>query len=83
MVVFYWNLNQGVQYFDVKQKSHTVQSEAKIDSTFFDPPKFLGKFFAKIHVWANSHLLKTYLGNSAGIYDLANGGLRRPSNFIG
>ena len=57
-----------------------IQFEAKIDSSFFDPPKFLGKFFAKIYVWANSHLLKTYLGNSAGIYDHANGGLC--SNFI-
>ena len=32
----------------------------KLDQTLIKPAKFLGKFFVKIYVWANSHLLKTY-----------------------
>ena len=32
----------------------------KLDLTFIQPSKFLGKSFVKIYIWANSHWLKTY-----------------------
>ena len=53
------NLNQVIYYLNCVKYSKNSILMQKLDQTFIKPSKFLDKFFVKIYIWANSHLLKT------------------------
>ena len=57
---FWPNLNQVIYYLNCVTYSRNAILMQKFDQTFIKPSKFLGKFFVKIYIWANSHLLITY-----------------------
>ena len=54
------NWNQVIYYLNCVMYYRNSILMQKLDQTFIKLSKFLGKFFVKIYIWANSSLLKTY-----------------------